>query len=480
MGLNPADYKIEISDDRLIATLTLVNRELAGSYTPNDLKDVINSAKVVQGVLEDQLANLVVAPQFGESVVVARGKQPPCRLISEVTYLFETGQPGQSAQACQDPGAEGEEEQPEEVHGDEHGRVDLKEVQHFQNVREGDVLAKRTVITPQMCGIDVHGQPIEPEFKKASAPKAGRGAELDEATGTITATLTGHAMLKAGKVSVMDTLDISGDVDYSVGNLDFIGNVRVMGSVHPGFHIKTGSDLVISGNVDRASIECGGNLTINGIVFGAGETVIKVGGNAQVEALDQCELSVRGDLHVLNYMRHCNASIGGSLQVESHKGNLVGGEVHVYRNVDVTSLGSKMAALTKLTVGRNPFSDSNPDELRAQIQENEGKLRQVSLGIETLKKRLQATGSNLDLQQRLGKLMQAEAQFQPLLEGLRIQLEEAQKNAAYFREAVISVHETVYPGVVVNFRDKMQYKTMDSMSNMCFYEHEAEIKTKPL
>ena len=470
MALTPADYKIEVSDDLMIASFSLLNRELAGKISLADLQSALAAENITTGIIEETLADIIEGTASAEKVVVARGKQPPSKLISEVTFLFDTGNPSQHCEGGEEDAGD----------ADDNGRIDLKQVQNFQNVREGDVLARRTVITPQMCGVDVHGKPIEPEFKKASAPKAGRGAELDEQSGTVRATVTGHATLKGGKVTVVDNLDISGDVDYGVGNIDFIGSVRVMGNVHPGFTVRSGCELVISGNVDRASIECAGNLTINGIVFGAGETVIRVGGDASIEALDQCELSVRGDLHVSNYMRHCNASIGGNLLLDSQKGNLVGGEVHVYRNVDVTSLGSKMAALTKLTVGRNPFSEANPDELRVQISENESKLKQVSLGIETLKKRLQATGSDLDLQQRLGKLMQAEAQFIPLLEGLKGQLEDAQKNAAYFREARISVRETIHPGVVVNFRDKMQYKTMDSMCNMCFYEHEAEIKTRPL
>ncbi|MCB1216265.1 DUF342 domain-containing protein [bacterium] len=479
MGLTPADYKIDVSDDRLIATMTLSNRETTGQFSADDLRNVLAAAGISQGIIENSLALMAAAPQFGDPVVVARGKQPPCRLLSEVTFLFDTGQPGQVCLEGKLSTEQSEEEGAEEAHED-HGRIDLKEVRHFQNVQAGAVLARPTVITPEMCGVDVYGHPIQPEFKKASAPKPGRGVEQDEKTGEIRATLTGHASLKAGRISVMDVLDVNGDVDYGVGNIDFIGSVRIMGNIHPGFHIKAGTDLTISGNVDRASLECSGNLQINGIVFGAGETVIRVGGDAHVDALDQCELSVRGDLTISNYMRHCTASIGGSLQIESPKGNLVGGEVHVYRNVDVTSLGSKMAALTKLTVGRNPFSESNPDEIRQEITENEGKLRQISMGIETLKKRLQATGSNLELQQRLGKLMLAEAQFMPVLEGLRLRLEEAQRNATYFREAIISVRETVYPGVVVNFRDKMQYKTMDSMSSLCFYEHEAEIKTRAL
>lgn len=471
MGLKPGDYKLEVSDDRMIATLSLQNKDLPDNLSLEDLNEALRTNGIVRGVIEEQLSALLASPAFGDSFVVARGKAPPVKVISEVTYGFDPGPSVPQADiSCPRPAS----------HEQDCGPVDLKNVRVFQNVRAGDELVRRTVITPEMCGEDVYGNPIEPEFSKATPPKPGRGVKEDEQSGTITALVTGHADLTQGKVNVMESLDINGDVDYSVGNIDFVGDLKVLGSVHPDFHVRAGRSLTITGNVDRAHIACAGDLTINGIVFGAGETTINVNGNASVSALDQCEINVRGNLSVTSYMRHCIARVGGNLEIVSKKGNLVGGEVHVYQNVEVTSLGSKMAALTKLTVGRNPFAESNPDELRTELFDQEKKLKQIMLGIEALRKRLASLGPESSLNERLEKLVLAEKQYVPKLEELRSQLAEAQRNAVYFRESRISVRDTVHPGVVVNFRDRLQYKTMDSLSHMCFYERDSEIKTRSL
>ena len=473
MGLMPSDYKLDVSDDRMTASLTLLNPELAESLKIADLRAVLSQAGIARGIIDEHLNAFLVSPLFGEPIVVARGKAPPVKILSEVSYSFDTcgAEPTKDGEPCKVDLTAAD---------NDNGRIDLKNVRSFQNVSAGDVLVRPTVITPEMCGEDVFGNQIKPEFRKASSPKPGKGVELDEATGMITATVTGNAELKGGKVNVMDSLDISGDVDYSVGNIDFVGNLKVQGDVHPGFHVRAGRDLTITGNVDRAHISCVGDLCINGIVFGAGETTVNVDGNATIGVLDQCEVNVRGNLSITNYMRHCNARIGGSLEILGKKGNLVGGEVHVFRNVNVTSLGSRMAALTKLTVGRNPFAETNPDELRGELMAEEKKLKQIMLGIEALNRRLASSGPDQAVQERLDKLLQAEQQYAPRLDSLRAELEDAQRKIAYFHAAMISVRETVHPGVVVNFRDRLQYKTMDSLSHMCFYERDAEIRTKSL
>jgi uncharacterized protein (DUF342 family) len=471
MGLKPGDYKLEVSDDRMIATLILLNRDLPDKPSVDDLREVLRTHGIVSGISGEQLTAMQASPAYGESFVVARGRTPPLKVISEVTYGFDPG-PMVSQSDLSNPRPAS--------HEQDCGPVDLKNVRVFQNVQAGDELVRRTVITPAMCGEDVFGNPIEPEFSKATRPKPGRGVKEDEQSGTITALVTGHADLTQGKVNVMESLDISGDVDYSVGNIDFVGDLKILGSVHPGFHVRAGRSLTINGNVDRAHIACAGDLTVIGIVFGAGETTINVDGNAAISALDQCEINVRGDLSVTNYMRHCTARVGGNLDIVSKKGNLVGGEVQVYRHVEVTSLGSRMAALTKLTVGRNPFAEHNPDELRTELFAQEKKLKQIMLGIEALRKRMASLGPEPSLNERLEKLMLAQEQYVPKLEELRSQLAEAQRNAVYFRESRISVRDTVHPGVVVNFRDRLQYKTMDSLSHMCFYERDSEIKTRSL
>ena len=48
-----------------------------------------------------------------------------------------------------------------------------------------------------------------------------------------------------------------------------------------------------------------------------------------------------------------------------------------------------------------------------------------------------------------------------------------------FKEAKIKVSQVIYPGVIISFRDRMQYKTQDEQQALSFYEEESEIRTGP-
>ena len=471
MRLASGDYRLEIPNDGSYATLMLLNPALAGNITLNDLRNLLSENGIVFGISEEQLARFVVAPKFGEALVIAKGHAPPKALVSAVTYTFDTDNSSMGSGA----GGTADEVRHEQEGS---GRIDLRRVTVFNNVHEGEVLAYRTIITPLMCGMDIFGRPVQPGFQAATAPRVGRGAALDPETGTVTATVNGHVVLDEKKIKVFDKLDHNGDVDYSVGNIDFIGDVRIVGNILPGFRVHAGGNLTISGSIDRGNLFCGGDLEIRGNVFGAGESRIEVLGNASVESMDQCEVLVYGNLHASNYIRHCLLRVGGDLEISGKKGSLVGGEAFVYHNVELCSLGSKMAALTKLNVGSNPFMQQKPELLREELQVQEQKYKQIIQGIETLQRRQAENAPSQQLLDRIDKLQQAKAQFGPLLESLRGQLEEALHNAGYFREAVITVRGIVHPGVVLSFRERMQYKTMDAISHICFYENGIEIKVR--
>ena len=43
---------------------------------------------------------------------------------------------------------------------------------------------------------------------------------------------------------------VPGDVDFSTGNIDFIGSVKVMGSVRNGFSVKAEGNVEIMGRLE--------------------------------------------------------------------------------------------------------------------------------------------------------------------------------------------------------------------------------------
>ena len=55
---------------------------------------------------------------------------------------------------------------------------------------------------------------------------------------TLISTIDGQASLINNKVTVNQTYEVPHNVDHSIGNIDFVGNVVVKGNILTGFSIK--------------------------------------------------------------------------------------------------------------------------------------------------------------------------------------------------------------------------------------------------
>jgi len=461
MALKAEDVEIKVSSDRMEATLTLVKGNLQGSFTVEDLQEILQGMRVNSGILVDRLQHLVKTAEPNVPHVVARGKQPVDGEHEKASYTFPTSR--QTA-----------------VEETESGSVDFRNISNFNNIKEGTVLAEKTPATSGEPGFNVMGEQLKARDGKTISLRIGKGAELSEDGMRALAKVNGHACLVADRICVLETVEVPAHVYYSIGNISFIGNVRVRGGVMPGFVVEAQGNIEITGNVEKATIKCGGDLDIRGIVFGQGDCTIEVNGDARLGAIDQAKLSVRGDLKANSYIRHCEALVGGAVEVLGKKGNIVGGEVHAFRGITAPFIGNNMATLTKLTVGSNPFVSHELTKLEQQHNELSGKLAQVLNALDAALARKQMSGGvDEKTEGIIEKLKQARTQLEPAVAKVKKELEETKARVSEFKESRIRVGEIVYPGVVVNFRNRLQYKTMDEAQRVSFYEEEAEIRTGP-
>jgi hypothetical protein len=365
------------------------------------------------------------------------------------------------------------------VEGDD-GTVDFRNLDNFNSTPAGTVIAERRSRGEGRAGATVRGTPLAPKAAKAAQLKIGKGAALSPDGMRAVAQVSGHACLIADRITVMETIEIPAHVDFSVGNVKFIGNVRVRGGVQPGFTVEAGKDLEVGGNVEKASITAGGKLTVRGIVFGHGESVLKAGGDMHIGALDQARVEASGDLHVDQYVRHSLLLVGGQLTISGHKGSLIGGEALVYRNVDVPILGNSMSTLTKVTVGGNPFASAGIAEQETIVHGLSGKANQINAAIQGLMARRKAgAAANPDETALLNKYSQAHVQLKQQIDAALAKIEELRRQAGDFKEARVKVSEVAFPGVLLNFRGRLQFKTKDELSRVVFYEKDAEVVTGP-
>ncbi len=463
MGLSAEDIKIDIVGEGMEAVLTLLNEEVAAEITEASLKQALATAGVKRGIDEERLAGIAAEPAFNTPQVVAQGQSAQDGTDEAVTYHFPVG----------------DQEKVKQLDG---GGLDYRNIDTFNNYPAGETLAEKSAATAGQSGFNVKGDELKARDGKSVALKVGKGAKLSDDGMSVVAEIAGHACLVGDRISVLDTIEVAENLDFAVGNIDFVGNVLIRGDVMPGFSIIAKGNIEIGGNVEKATISCGGNLEIRGNVFGYQDTLIEATGDATIKAIDLAEVLVHGDLTVNNYIRHSLVLVGGSIELSGQKGQIVAGEVHAYQGITAPFVGNAMATLTKLTVGTNPLISNQINELQRQRDEIEQNLRQTRTALDTLRKRT-ALGSgptDAKTEEMLRKLDATEQQLAPQLDELVAGISEIQKKSVEFKEAKIRVSQIIYPGVIVCFRNRLQYKTQDELQNVAFSEKEGEISADPL
>lgn len=461
-GLAPDSYKVEISSDGMQATLTLLAAPASGSLSSTVLRQALLNAGVSHGHDETALELLAQSPETGKPRLTAQGQAARDGGDEQIVYHFDTG-------------AAPESDNPD----DPEAPVDFRNVKNFNSTPAGTVIAEKRTGQAQ-DGYTVTGKVLKAKTGRSGSFKLGKGASLSEDGRRVIADVDGHACLIAGRVGVLGTVEVPAHVDYSIGNISFIGSVRVRGNVISGFTVEAAQDIEIHGNVEKAVVKAGRNLIVRGIVFGQGDCLLEVGGDAQINAADQATLRIQGDLTLSGYLRHCNCLVGGKAELTGKRGNIVGGELHAFRGVSAPFIGNQMATLTRIKVGSNPFISGEIEALLLEQLEQQKKLEQVQVALAAqLKRKAALPAADAALEAILAKLRAAETTLSGQLSEVEMKLAQLQTKLAETKDAKIRISEIAYPGVLVNFRDRLQYKTMDELQHLSFYEDAAEIRTGP-
>ena len=82
--------------------------------------------------------------------------------------------------------------------------------------------------------------------KSVPLPK-GRNTEITEDGDTLIASMPGHVEFSGSTFQVKPVLDIDGDVDFSTGNIKFVGDVNIKGDVLSGFTVRSAGNIQVGG-----------------------------------------------------------------------------------------------------------------------------------------------------------------------------------------------------------------------------------------
>ncbi len=244
-----------------------------------------------------------------------------------------------------DSDAFGGRRRPKEVEG---GGVDHYDLGYVNNVVQDEVLAQwRTVSAQEAAELD-------PRFvfpRKTLA--AGENCTLGEDDpDRILAQKNGYAEYSNGRINVKTLLQVPGGINFTTGNILFVGDLVVHGAVSTGFSLQA-RNIMVKGTIGGASVTAQGSVIAESGVKGAKEAVLTAGKNIRVPFCENARLVAGESLFVDGACMHCDLYVGKQIAVKTR---LIGGDCYCHRLMYVKEqLGGGIATETNVTLGFDPL-----------------------------------------------------------------------------------------------------------------------------
>ena len=328
-------FKVEVSPDRLQATIRLVDGADPQQMTTQEVVAALGAVKVavtdlVTSRVEEYVKNLLAGNNPHAPVVIATGK---------------------AAQEGQDGRFEWDEEIAIRLHHQNNeATLDYHNVCTIVLVSAGDRIGRAIPPNAGIPGVDVHFNEIRLKEALRKVTLKNNVALMDDGV-TVTATTPGKVDFdpKSLTLSVVEVLEIAGDVDFSVGNVDSPTNVSVRGNIKDMFRVKTLKSLSVGGAIEAAEIEAGENVEVRGGILNRSKGHVRAKGAIKAKFCDEANLHAVGDIIITREVLNSHIHTESKLLIPN--GAVIGGSVYGRIGVEVKVLGSDACIPTAVGVG---------------------------------------------------------------------------------------------------------------------------------
>jgi uncharacterized protein (DUF342 family) len=348
---------VRITNDRMRGTLTFLPAEGTGaSLRAEDVHERIRQAGVQKGINEERLVQALDRIARGvpfSDLVIAEGRPVRVDISQRIDFHVRLAS-GKAVTFRPD------------------GRADFRAQDRMTRVRAGDLIATMRPRDPRTEeGWDVTGAALSPPAEDVETLEPGPGVRGDlqtDGTMRFTAETSGELRRDGSVLSVMDVHFVSGDVDMSSGNVKFPGNVRVGGTVRSGFAVEAGGILEVEGAVEGSLLTAESGITIGQGIKGESRAILRSKKGIESLFAEQASLLAVGNVHLHGPCVRCRVKSNGKLDLDSEKGNLVGGEVRASKGAVLQNIGTPGGIRTFLAFGQDYLVKDQIDRLEREIE----------------------------------------------------------------------------------------------------------------
>lgn len=462
-ALSEISIEVNLSNDKMSATMQINKKQANNPPEKNEdivtFKDVINelnSKNIVYGIDYTQIKNVLQNKLFNTEIEIAKGDIPKNGKDGYIKYYFDTSK----------------DLKPKVL---KNGKVDMFDLNFVTNVVKDQLLAEVIPPTEGKSGKTVTGAIVPAKKGKKPSLLPGKNVYVSEDKTKFYSAIDGQPILEGNRISVLTLLEIDGDVDISVGNIDFIGSVKVNGNVRDGFKIKSTGNVEINGFVEAATIESDGSIIIKKGIHGQNKSLIKAKSNIIVKYIENSTVEAGKDIIVYDAIMHSNVTAGETIKVEGGKSLLVGGVIKAGKNVSAKTIGSPMATYTEIEVGVNPKEKLELLKIEQELTNIKTQIDKIDKAITLINKLKENNLITKEKESMLEKLLKT---IEVLREREFVLTEEKSKvknMLSQYENAQISASEIIYSGVKLTIGNASLI-LRDNIEHATFYNDHCQIK----
>ena len=325
---------------------------------------------------------------------------------------------------------------------DEFDRVDYTALNLIRNVKEGEEICRLIKPTEGEPGCTVLGQEIPARSGKSVPLPKGRNTEISEDGTLLLASISGDVEFTGHSFQVKPVLDIPGNVDFSTGSINFLGDVNIRGDVLSGFTVRAMGTIQVAGVVEAGStVEAGGDLIVVKGILGDGTTVIRSHRSIFSKYIENSTIYVRENLQtdcIINSYIYSD----GEVLVRSGRGTIIGGRIWAAKKISASAVGARSECRTAVALGGLPCTNFERELVQRE-------LKVLEMELEKLECQLDSTSKSSLLDKTRSKLMVAELKLKQLESELAdLKIEADEKNKGRLECGV------AYPGTEISFGDE--------------------------
>lgn len=430
----PVSSTVEISVDpnRTSAFISFSPPENGGSdITIAKIKKVLDDNFISFGILEDDLNAAVEQKRYNENICAARWRAPVDGVDGMIQYYYNKDKHIAPVE-------------------DENGVVDYKNLGLVNNITEGTPIAEINPPTEGMPGTDITGRPVAQKKGIPAKFNVGAGTQLVNNDTQIIAALDGNLVFKNGAFVVEEKIIISGDVDTSSGNIDFIGDITIKGGVFEGFRVASKKNITIMGLVTGAEIIADGNITVK---VGVINSKLKSGADIKIGFCENSAIEAQGNIESPSFVG--GEVFAGEKIIASGKGVIVGGKYTALKGVEASVIGSENYTKTMVTLGNNAVLSEEREKLEKENAALDGQVDQLGKILLTLTEYAKKGRLSPERQKMQTDARRNHLQLQHQIRNNKKRIAEIEQALQLMQNLVVEVKRILYPGVTLRINSSI-------------------------